>query len=52
VIVSDEPIKVSDRDFYPKIEYLLSLGAVGDQYDKLSSKALKKQRLSGTVDAG
>jgi len=52
VIVNDEPIKVSDCDFYPKIEYLLSLGAVGDQYDKLCSKALKKQRLSGTVDAG
>jgi hypothetical protein len=52
VIVNDEPIKVSDRDFYPKIEYLWSLGAVGDQYEKLCSKALKKKRLSGTVDAG
>jgi hypothetical protein len=52
VTVNGEPIKVSDRDFYPKIEYLWSLGDVGDQYEKLCSKALKKKRLSGTVDAG
>jgi len=52
VEVDASEISVTDRDFYPKIEYLWSLGEVGDKYEKLCKNAKKTNRLSGVVDAG
>lgn len=51
VDVDGNKISVTDRDFYPKIEYLWSLGDVGDKYEKLCKNAKKANRLSGVVDA-
>jgi hypothetical protein len=51
VTVNGREISVTDRDFYPKIEYLWSLGEAGDTYEKLCTKARKKTHLGGDVDA-
>ena len=51
VEVNSDAIRVTDRDFYPKIEYLWSLGNVGDKYEKLCTKAKNKQKISGDIDA-
>ena len=51
VEVDGGEISVTDRDFYPKIEYLWSLGSVGDKYEQLCTGARKRTRISGDVDA-
>jgi hypothetical protein len=50
VVVDGEQIDVSDRDFYPYIEYLWSIGDVGDSYEKLSTASLKKNSIEGVID--
>jgi hypothetical protein len=51
VDVDGSAIAVTDRDFFPKIEYLWSLGDVGDRFEKLCKNAKKSNTLSGVVDA-
>lgn len=51
VEVDGAEISVTDRDFYPTIEYLWSLGDVGDKYEKLCKNAKKANRLPGVADA-
>jgi len=51
VKVDGDAIGVADRDYFPKIEYLWSIGDVGDTYEKLARKAKRKARVDGTVDA-
>ena len=50
VLVNNDEILVTERDFYPKIEYLWSLGDVDDTYEKLCENAKKRHKLTGTVD--
>ena len=50
VNVDGKPISVGDRDFYKKIEYLWSIGNVGDKYEKLSVNATKTAKLDGIID--
>jgi hypothetical protein len=50
VEVNGAEVGVTDRDFYPKIEYLWSLGDSGDEYEKLCVNAADKKRLTGDVD--
>ena len=50
VAVNDSEILVTERDFYPKIEYLWSLGDVGDTYEVRCANTKKRNRLGGTVD--
>jgi hypothetical protein len=49
VEVNGTEINVSDRDFYSKIEYLWSLGDVGDIYETRCKAARKTTRVDGTV---
>ena len=51
VNVDGRDIDVTDRDFYSNIEYLWSLGDVGDSYEDLCKNLQKGTKLSGTVDA-
>jgi hypothetical protein len=50
VEVNGSEVGVTDRDFYPKIEYLWSLGDVEEEYEKLCTNAVKATRLTGDVD--
>ncbi len=52
VFVNGQEIRVVDRAFYPKIEYLWTLGDPdpADKYEKLCTKARKTKRLNGAVD--
>jgi hypothetical protein len=49
VSVDGAEIGVADRDYYAKIEYLWSLGDVGDLYEKHCANTKKANRLSGEV---
>jgi hypothetical protein len=51
VAVDGEAIGVTDRDFYSQIEYLWSLGDVGNFYENRCPKARKKSHIDGTVSA-
>jgi hypothetical protein len=51
VAVDNDPIGVEDRDYFPSIQYLWSIGDVGDEYEKQATNAEKTERLSGVVDA-
>ena len=48
-MVNGSEISVMDRDFYSKIEYLWSLGDVGDAYEKRCKNARKATQLDGRV---
>jgi hypothetical protein len=50
VSVNGDAIGPEDRDYFNKIEYLWSIGPVGDVFEKAAKKAVKKSKLSGTVD--
>ena len=50
VSVDGRKISVEDRDFYKKIEYLWSLGDVGDKCEELCTNAKKTARLDGVID--
>ena len=50
VTVNGDPITIEDRDYFGKIEYLWSIGDVGNRYAKLATNAKRKERLDGTVD--
>lgn len=45
-----DTIGVEDRDFFGKIEYLWSIGEVGDTYEQLAKAAKRTTRLDGLVD--
>ena len=51
VNVDGAEIGVTDRDYYSKIEYLWSLGDVGDTYEQRCTNAKKTTHLSGEVSA-
>lgn len=44
-------IGVADRNYFRKIEYLWSIGQVGDKYEKQARSAKRKQHIDGQVDA-
>lgn len=50
VSVNDDPIGVEDRGYFPKIEFLWSIGDVGDRYEKQATTAKQKVRLDGVID--
>jgi hypothetical protein len=51
VYVNGTEVSVTDRDYYSKIEYLWSLGDVGDAYEKLCTNAVSTVRLTGEVNS-
>ena len=51
VAVDGKQIGIADRDYFPSIQYLWSIGDVGDGYEKQATNAEKTERLSGVVDA-
>jgi hypothetical protein len=51
VAVNNEPIGVEDRDYFPSIQYLWSIGDVGDEYEQQTTNAERAEHLSGIVDA-
>jgi hypothetical protein len=51
VAVNNDPIGVEDRDYFPSVQYLWSIGDVGDEYEKQATNAEKTEHLSGVVDA-
>ncbi len=51
VSVNEVEISVTDRDYYSKIEYLWSVGDVGDLYEERCTKASKTRHIDGTVSA-
>jgi Histidine kinase-, DNA gyrase B-, and HSP90-like ATPase len=51
VKVDGEAIGPEDRDYFTKVEYLWSVGSVGDRYEKLAKAAKRTKRLKGVVDA-
>jgi Histidine kinase-, DNA gyrase B-, and HSP90-like ATPase len=52
VLVNGAEIQVAERDYYANIEYLWSIGGVGDTYEKLCTKASKTTRVPGLVNVG
>ena len=51
VAIDGSEISVSDRDYFSKIEYLWSLGDVGDLYANRCVNAKKKESITGLVSA-
>jgi hypothetical protein len=51
VSVDGKPIGVEDRDYFPSIQYLWSIGDVGDDYELQATNAEKTERIDGTIDA-
>jgi len=49
--VNDTPIGVEDRDYFNKIQYLWSIGQTGTRYEVLCTKAVRREKLSGVVNA-
>jgi hypothetical protein len=50
VSINGKPIDVEDRDYFKKVEFLWSIGDVGDRYETQTTAAKQKVRLSGTID--
>lgn len=50
VTVNGDPIGVEDRGYFQKVEFLWSIGDVGDRYEKQASAAKQKVRLDGVID--
>ncbi len=51
VKVGDNTIGPEDREYFSKVEYLWSIGSVGDKYKKLAKAAKRTKQLKGVVDA-
>ena len=51
VAVDGTDIGVADRDYFSKIEYLWSIGDVGDLYEHICTTAKERNRLDGIVDS-
>ncbi len=49
VMIDGDAIGIEDRDYFKKIEYLWSIGDVGDAYERLATDAKRKSRLTGEV---
>ena len=50
VSVNGTAIGVADRDYFNKLQYIWSIGDVGDRYEKLTT-ATQKNRIDGVIDA-
>lgn len=50
VSINGTPIGPEDRAYFSKIEFLWSIGDVGDRYETLATVAKQKVRLEGAVD--
>ncbi len=50
VQINGRAIGVGDRDYFPKVEYLWSIGRVDDTYERLCTNAKKAERISGIID--
>lgn len=51
VKVGDKAIGPEDREYFAKVEYLWSVGSVGNKYKKLAKVAKRTKQLKGVVDA-
>ena len=51
VKVDGTPIGIDDRDYFKSIQYLWSVGDVGNLYADQATRAQEKRTISGTVDA-
>lgn len=51
VYVDGSKIGVADRDYFRKIEYLWSVGDIGDKYEKQAHAAKRTATIDGKVDA-
>lgn len=51
VYLDGSKIGVADRDYFRKIEYLWSVGDVGDTYEKRARSARRTETIDGKVDA-
>lgn len=52
VSIDGDAIGVKDRDYFGKIEYLWSVGDVGDAYNALATNGKRTSTIDGIVDAG
>lgn len=50
VKINGEPIGIQDRDFFQKIEYLWSIGDVGDEYSDQATNKKNHATIDGVVD--
>ena len=49
VVVDGAPIEVSERAYFEKVQYLWSIGDVGDKYVRLASEAARTEAIPGTI---
>ena len=49
VVINGEPIGVSDRDYFAKLQYIWSVGATDDDVTKLATKADRVGRIQGLL---
>lgn len=50
VSVNGKPISVEDRDYFPKIEYVWTIGKGSEKYADYCENARRKNHISGTVN--
>jgi hypothetical protein len=50
VTVNGDPIGVEDRGYFQKVEFLWSIGDVGNRYEKQATAAKQKARVDGVID--
>lgn len=50
VKVDGTEVTPADRDYFPKVQFLWSIGSVGKTYADQAKNATKKKKLDGTVD--
>ena len=50
VEIDGKPIDIEDRDYFKSVQYLWSIGDVGDRYASQANKAQEKRTISGIVD--
>jgi len=49
--IDGQSVGVQDRDYFQQIEYLWSIGDVGDTYEQLAASATQKTSIDGVIDA-
>lgn len=51
VKIDGKEVTPEDRDYFPKVQFLWSIGAAGSTYADQAKNASKRKKLDGTVDA-
>lgn len=52
IVVDGSPIQMSERAYFEKVQYLWSIGDVGNRYVDLATNKERAETIDGTVDAG